>query len=81
MASILENYWILIPLIVWTLVWKGIALWKSARRSEMVWFVALLVLNTLGILEIIYIFIVARKKNGGIQTEERPEDLVRKRII
>jgi hypothetical protein len=80
MVSVLDNYWILIPLIVWTLAWKGIALWKSARRSEMIWFVALLVLNTLGILEIIYIFIIA-KKIGGIQTKERPGDLIRKRII
>lgn len=45
----------LIPLIVWELVWKGIALWKSARNSQSNWFVALLVLNTAGILPIIYL--------------------------
>lgn len=80
-TSILDNYWILVPLIGWTLFWKGIALWKSARRSEKIWFAALLILNTLGILEIIYIFIIARDRTGGIQPEERPEDLVKKRII
>lgn len=39
----------------WTIAWKGIALWRSARRDDFWWFVALLIINTLGILEIIYI--------------------------
>lgn len=80
-ASILNNYWILIPLIIWTLAWKGIALWKSARRGEMVWFIILLILNTLGILEIIYIFFVARRKTGETQTDAKTEDLIKKKII
>ncbi|OHA46449.1 MAG: hypothetical protein A2541_00575 [Candidatus Taylorbacteria bacterium RIFOXYD2_FULL_36_9] len=45
----------LIILAIWSLVWKGLALWQSARREEKVWFIALLVLNTLGLLEIIYL--------------------------
>lgn len=45
----------------WSLVWKGIALWKSARLSHKKWFIALLIVNTVGILEIIYIYFVARK--------------------
>lgn len=49
-------------LIAWTLVWKGIALWKAARLNQNVWFIILLILNTMGILEIIYIFAVARRK-------------------
>ena len=47
---------------LWSAVWKALALWKSARRSDTVWYVVLCILNTLGILEIIYIFLVARKK-------------------
>jgi methionyl-tRNA synthetase len=42
--------------IAWTLPWKGVALWKSARNRHLVWFIVLLIVNTLGILEIIYIF-------------------------
>lgn len=42
--------------IAWSAVWKGIALWKSARNSHLAWFVVLLVVNTVGILEILYIF-------------------------
>ncbi|MDO8581916.1 MAG: DUF5652 family protein [bacterium] len=41
--------------VAWSLAWKGVALWRSARRNDMWWFVALLVINTLGILEIVYI--------------------------
>lgn len=48
-------------LVAWSLVWKGIALWKSAGLRQKYWFIALLLINTLGILEIIYIFFVARK--------------------
>lgn len=35
----------------WALVWKGIALWKSARYNKKWWFIALLVINTLGLLD------------------------------
>ncbi|OGD57438.1 hypothetical protein A2V71_03375 [Candidatus Berkelbacteria bacterium RBG_13_40_8] len=64
------NFWLattggffaLILLMLWALVWKGIALWKAARRSDKTWFVILLILNTLGILEIIYIFLVSKNK-------------------
>jgi hypothetical protein len=46
--------------IVWTAIWKGIALWKSARLNHKIWFVLLLIINTLGILEILYIFIFSK---------------------
>jgi len=49
-------------LIVWTLVWKGIALWKSAKNNSAPWFVVLLLVNTVGILEILYIFFFSKKK-------------------
>lgn len=51
-----------ILVVLWSLFWKGLALWHSARRGEPWWFVAFLVINTLGILEIIYLFLVARVK-------------------
>ncbi len=49
-------------LIVWSIFWKGLALWHSGRRGEPWWFVIMLVVNTLGILEIIYLFAIARLK-------------------
>jgi len=48
-------------LLIWTMFWKGIALWKSAGLRQKYWFVAVLLINTFGILDIIYIYAVARK--------------------
>jgi len=47
---------------LWTIPWKGVALWKAARRGEKVWFVVLLLVNTLAILEILYIFFFSKKE-------------------
>lgn len=60
---VLENQWILLLIIAWTLPWKGVALWKSARNKQTGWFIALLILNTLAILEIIYIFYFSKKRS------------------
>ena len=53
-------------LIIWSLFWKGLALWHSARRGEWVWFVVMLVINTVGILEIVYLFAVAKVGFNGL---------------
>ena len=56
-------YFILLMLLVaWSIVWKGIALWRAARNGHRGWFIVMLVLNTAGILEIIYIYAFSRKK-------------------
>ncbi|KKT45784.1 MAG: hypothetical protein UW35_C0032G0004 [Candidatus Collierbacteria bacterium GW2011_GWF2_44_15] len=39
------------------LVLRGIALYKSARKGQTAWFVALLIINSMGILPIIYLLI------------------------
>lgn len=51
----------MIPLMIWSIIWKGLALWKSARSKQLAWFVVLLVLNTAGILEIIYLIWFQKK--------------------
>ena len=53
-------------LAVWTIIWKGIALWKSARNGSKAWFIVMLILNTVGILEIIYIFFFSKKKEKPV---------------
>jgi heme A synthase len=52
-------------LVVWSLFWKGLALWKAARKTDKVWYIVLLVVNTVGILEILYIYFFSKKKQGG----------------
>lgn len=58
---------VLILAIIWTMVWKGLALWKAARSGSKVWFVILLLVNTIGILDLIYYF--TAKKNGVSSTQ------------
>lgn len=56
---------VLALLVIWSLFWKGMALWKSARHGHKWWFIALLVVNTAGILDILYIYVFSKnmKKN------------------
>ncbi len=56
--SLQDNPLLIVILILWSLAWAGIALWKSARRGDKAWFIIFLIVHTLGILEIIYIFFV-----------------------
>ncbi len=49
-------------LILWTIPWKGWALWRAARKNSLWWFVALIVINTAGILDILYIFVFSEMK-------------------
>lgn len=56
---------LLVLLIVWSMVWKGIALWKAGRRGDKIWFIVLLLVNTAGILEILYIYVFSKRKESG----------------
>ena len=58
-----QNIWVIILLMLWVLPWKGYALWSSAKLGHKWWFVILFLVNTLAILDIIYIFFVAKKSN------------------
>ena len=49
-------------ILAWTILWKGLALWHSAQRKDVWWFVALLVINTMGLLELVYLFVFAKVK-------------------
>jgi hypothetical protein len=59
-----EEPWLL-PLIAvlaaWSLIWKGLALYRAGSNRSVAWFVVLLVVNTLGILEILYYFVFSKK--------------------
>lgn len=56
-----ENIWWVGVLALWELVWKGIALWKAAREESKPWFVALLLINSSGLLPIFYIFVFSKQ--------------------
>lgn len=52
----------LILALIWEMIWKGIALWYAARNDHLGWYVAILVVNSLGILPMIYLILYAKKK-------------------
>ena len=60
------NQWmyLFVILLIWETVWKGIALWKAAKETQKYWFIAILILNTVGILPILYIFVFKKGKKG-----------------
>jgi len=61
----------IIAAVLWTLVWKGLALWRSAELRQKYWFIALLIVNSLGILEIIYLFLVAKNYRVEVIEENK----------
>ncbi|MBP1762703.1 MAG: hypothetical protein H6Q64_2245 [Firmicutes bacterium] len=60
LQQLLQNPVVLYPLLAWSIIWKGLALWRAARLRQAGWYIALLVINTVGIFEIIYL--LATKK-------------------
>ena len=58
---------LLVVVILWSIIWKGMALWKSAREGSKVWFVVLLVVNTVGILDILYLYVFSRKSSTVVE--------------
>lgn len=51
---------LLIPLLIWSLFWKGYSLWRAAKNDSKGWFIALLLINTMGILDILYIYVFGK---------------------
>jgi methionyl-tRNA synthetase len=74
-AFVSTHQWVIAIAAVWTLSWKGVALWRAARNQSVAWFVILLIVNTLGILEIIYILFFSREKH---QSSDLQKENVRK---
>lgn len=56
----------LLAIVAWSLLLKGIALWKAAQHRQTAWFVALLVINTIGILEIVYLNFFQKDRNKAV---------------
>ena len=51
----MKNIILLSLILIWSIVWTGLALWRAARLKHKTWFIVLLIVNTAGILEILYL--------------------------
>ena len=62
-------------LIFWSLIWKGFALWRAAQNGDRPWFIVLLFINTLGVLDILYLFVFskmgAQKASKAVQEQQQ----------
>ena len=54
MIDIVIPFWAY-PFLIWTIVWKAVASWRAARNGHLVWFVVFFIVNTIGILPIVYL--------------------------
>ena len=63
------SMWLLAVILVWTAVWKLLGLWKAARNGHIAWFVIIALLNTVGILPILYIYVLYKWMK---KTQKRP---------
>lgn len=60
-----------IVFLIWTLIWKGLALWRAAGNKHKIWFIVILIINTAGILEILYYFIWGKPKGFWKKVKEK----------
>lgn len=60
--SPLTVFLLIVGLMAWTFVLKGFALWFAARNHHVVWFIVLMLINTLGILELAYLLVFRKDK-------------------
>jgi len=58
-------FWGLSFWVVWDIFWKGLAMWRAARRKESWWFVALMLINSVGILPIAYLLVWGKEPGDG----------------
>jgi methionyl-tRNA synthetase len=54
------NQVLLYVFLAWTLVWKGLAMWRAAKKGDKAWFIVFLIVNLLGIPEIIYLIVTKK---------------------
>ncbi|HLC70451.1 MAG TPA: DUF5652 family protein [Candidatus Nanoarchaeia archaeon] len=53
-----EPVWFITALIVvslWNLIWKGLGLWYAGKHQQKGWFIAMLIIDLVGLLPIIYL--------------------------
>ena len=52
--------YVVTALLYLSVFWKGMAFWHAAKNGQKGWFVATLLLNTLGLLPMIYLFVFSK---------------------
>ena len=61
---------VIIIFIIWELAWKGYGMWRASRNNQPIWFICILLINTIGVLPIVYIFFFQEDKNKKIKIKK-----------
>lgn len=72
-----QNIQVLLLILGWSLPWKGFAMWRAAKIDHKRWFIAILVLNTMGVVDILYLLFYNKNKN---EKETSAMKLLKKKI-
>ncbi|OIO81335.1 hypothetical protein AUJ84_01330 [Candidatus Pacearchaeota archaeon CG1_02_32_132] len=73
--------WLIVIVLIWSIIWKGLALWKSARKNQSIWFIIILILNTVGILEILYLFLFSKIELPNVKEKSKGSEKKKKQEI
>jgi methionyl-tRNA synthetase len=74
------------PILIWTIAWKAVGAWHSARDNNLIWFISFFIFNTFGVLPIVYIFFFRkagfsnkpkRKAKKKVTRKKRAPSLIR----
>lgn len=65
------NPYLVMALLVWSMFWKCIALWRASKGDQRYWFIGILLINTFGILELIFLFRFAKNKLSVEEIKEK----------
>jgi len=65
---------LLLVIVIWSIPWTFSAMWKAAQNGHKVWYIALLIINTAGVLPMLYIFYFSKNKNPFNKKKENRKD-------
>jgi hypothetical protein len=52
----------LLALLLWSAGWKAASVWRAARDGDRRWYAALWIVNSAGLLDAIYLFVVSPRR-------------------
>lgn len=74
--------WLVWVGLIWIAVWKLMGMWKAARNKHIVWFIVLGVINTIGILPILYIYVFSKLHHSSFKNKkELIKKPVKKKVV
>lgn len=62
LVNLTQNNIFIMVLVIWEIVWKGLALWFASKNNQKIWYVAILLINSIGIIPLVYLVFFRKDK-------------------